>query len=302
MAGARDAFGPAAMKASLKLFTELFLLPGLAAVLPWRWCFRLFMRVARGRRLYPEVQWMLRGARSANVVDNEEEWRTALRMTRIFSYADLFLSMFRSDRWLARHVDVAGSWPPGAFLAVTYHWGAGMWALRHLKLHGKRTAFLSIRFDRATFHDSRLRYWYGLLRTRETARAGGGAGVIFTGGSSVRIAAAHRTDICVMALLDVAPKPAQATAQVMLLGRPARLRRGLARLAIEEKIPVVTFCMNLDRESGRLQLRIDKPLTAPTEDGLMRELAANFQSALEQDPCAWHSWSEVEFFLDPVDA
>jgi len=88
----------------------------------------------------------------------------------------------------------------------------------------------------------------------------------------------------------------------VLLGRPARLRRGLARLAIEHNIPVVTFCMNLDRESGRLKLRIDNLLTASTEDGLMGELAANFQSALEQDPCAWHSWSEVQCFLDPVDA
>lgn len=290
------------MKASLKLFTELFLLPGMAALLPWRWCFSLFRRAARGRRLYPEVEWMLRGARSANVVDHEEEWRCALRLTRIFSYADLYLSMFRTDRWLAKHVDVAGSWPQGAFLAVTYHWGAGMWALRHLKAHGKRTAFLSIRFDRATFHDSRLRYWYGLLRTRETARAGGGAGVIFTGGSSARIAAAYRESVCVMALADVAPKPTQATAPVMLLGRPARLRRGLARLAIEQDIPVVTFCMHLDRATGRLKLRIDDPLTASTEDGLMRELAANFQSALDQDPCAWHSWSEVQCFLDPVDA
>lgn len=288
------------MKASLKLFTELFLLPGMAALLPWRWCLRLFRRAARGRRLYPEVEWMLRGARSANAVDHEEEWRYALRLTRIFSYADLFLSMFRTDRWLARHVDVTGSWPEGAFLAVTYHWGAGMWALRHLKMHGKRTAFLSIRFDRATFRDSGLRYWYGRLRMRETSRAGGGAPVIYTGGSSDRIAAAHRDNVCVMALLDVAPKPTQATAPVMLLGLPARLRRGLARLAIERNIPVVTFCMNLDRASGRLKLRIDQPLTAPTEDGLMRELAANFQSALEQDPCAWHSWSEVQLFLDPA--
>lgn len=290
------------MKASLKLFTELFLLPAMAALLPWRWCLPLFRRVARGRRLYAEVDWMLRGAHSAGVVDNEEEWRSALRLTRIFSYADLYLSMFRTDRWLARHVDVTGNWPQGAFLAVTYHWGAGMWALRHLRAHGKRTAFLSIRFDRSTFHDSRLRYWYGLLRTRETARAGGGAGVIFTGGSSAEIAAAHRENVCVMALVDVPPKPTQATAPVVLLGRPARLRRGLARLAIEQNIPMVSFRMNLDRESGRLKLWIDEPLTASTEDGLMGELAANFQAALDEDPCAWHSWSDVQCFLDPVEA
>jgi hypothetical protein len=288
------------MKASLKLFTELFLLPGIAALLPWRWCFPLFRRFARGRRLYPEVEWMLRGALGAGVVDNEDEWRYRLRLTRIFSYADLYLSMFRTDRWLDKHVEVTGNWPQGAFLAVTYHWGAGMWALRHLRAHGKRTAFLSIRFDRATFQHSRLRYWYGLLRTRETSRAGGGAGVIFTGGSSAMIAAAHRKDVCVMALLDVPPQPHQASSPVTLLGRPARLRNGLARLAVEERIPVVTFRMNLDRETGKLKLLIGSAMPPTTEDGLMPELAQSFESALEQDPCAWHSWSEVQLYMEPA--
>ena len=162
VAGARDSGFDAAMRSTAKLFVELFLLPGLAAILPWRWSFRLFRGVANGRRLYPEVEWMVRGARSAGAADDEEGWRSALRLTRLFSFADLYLSMFRSDRWLRRHVDVSGNWPRGAFLAVTYHWGAGLWALRHLKAHGKRTAFLSIRFDRATFQHSRLRYWYAL--------------------------------------------------------------------------------------------------------------------------------------------
>jgi hypothetical protein len=286
------------MTAAMKTFLELFLLPGMAAILPWRWTFRLFQRVARSRILYPEVEWMVRGARDAGALENEEEWRSALRLTRIFSFADLYLSMFRGDRWMKQHVDVVGSWPEGAFLAVTYHWGAGMWALRHLKAHGKRSAFLSVRFDRATFQNSRLRYWYGLLRTRETSRAGGGAGVIFTGGSSAKIAAAQKGNVCVTALLDVPPKPDQASAPVVLFGRPARLRRGLARIAMEEGIPVVTFRMNLDRDSGRLKLRIDETLRASTESELIEELASSFRSAIAQDPCSWHGWSEVQCYFE----
>ena len=53
---------------------------------------------------------------------------------------------------------------------------------------------------------------------------------------------------------------------------------------------------------GRRTPTVDNPSSALTEDALMRELATHFQSALEQDLCAWHSWSEVEWFLDPVDA
>jgi hypothetical protein len=285
------------MKRSLRTFLELFLVPGMAAVLPWAWCFRLFQRVARSGRLYPEVAWMLQGARDIGMVDDEQKWRSALRLTRIFSFADLYLSMCRSDRWLRRYVDVSGSWPEGAFMAVTYHWGAGLWALRHLRASGKRTAFLSIRFDRAMFQHSRLRYWYALLRTRETARAGGGAPTIFTGGSSARIAAAYQQNVCVAALLDVPPKPEQASVPILLFGRPAHLRRGLARVAIDGTIPVVTFAMNLDRQTGRLKLRIEGPLPAQTEAELMQHMTASFCRALERDPAAWHGWGEVQLYL-----
>lgn len=290
------------MRASVKSFVELFLLPGMAALLPWPWCFRLFRRVAASRRLYPEVDWMLRCAREIGMAQDEREWRSALRLTRIFSFADLYLSMFRSDRWMRKYVDVSGQWPEGAFLAVTYHWGAGMWALRHLKAQGKRSSFLSIRFDRTMFGNSPVRYWYALLRTRETARAGGGVETIFTGGSAGRIASAHKDNICVTALLDVPPKPDQASVPVLLFGRPARLRRGLARVAIDEKIPVVMFSMHLDRETGRLKLRIDGPLPAANETELMQHMAADFCSALDRDPESWHGWGEVQFYLREAQA
>jgi hypothetical protein len=290
------------MRAAVRTFVELFLLPGMAAVLPWPWCFRLFRRAAASPRLYPEVDWMLRCAREIGMAQDAGAWRSALRMTRIFSFADLYLSMFRSDRWMRKYVDVSGQWPEGAFLAVTYHWGAGMWALRHLKSLGKRSSFLSIRFDRSTFHGSPLRYWYALLRTRETARAGGGVDTIFTGGSAERIAAAHRDDVCVTALLDVPPKPDQASVPVLLFGRPAHLRRGLARVAIDEKIPVVMFSMHLDRATGRLKLRIDGPLPAANEAELMQAMAADFSSTLDRDPESWHGWGEVQYYFREAQA
>lgn len=282
----------------MRTFVELFLLPGMAAILPWRWCFKLFRRVAQSRYLYPEVEWMVRGARAAGALGNEEEWRSALRLTRLFSFADLYLSMFRGKRWIDKHVDVIGAWPDGAFLAVTYHWGAGLWALRHLTAQGKRTRFLSIRFDRATFQNSRLRYWYGLLRTLETSRAGGGAGIIFTGGSRAEISQALKEGDCVMALFDVPPAPDQASAPAFLFGRPARVRPGLARLAADEQNPVVVFRMHLDRESGRLKLHIDPVKRDGSEAELLELMVSGFRSAIDDDPCSWHSWSEAECYLE----
>jgi hypothetical protein len=280
----------------LKVFLEIFLLPSLAAILPWPLCFRVFRRIADRGELYPEVEYLARGAHSVEPITDLPAWRRACRLLRLFSFADLYLSMFRGERWMKRYVDVDGHWPEGAFLAVTFHWGAGMWALRHLRASGKRTAFLSLRFDRGTFHHALLRYWYALLRSRETRRAGG-APVIYTGGSSEQIRQALRQNTCVAALLDVPPRDGRSWLPVELFGRPARLPRGLVRLASEERIPVVSFAMNLDRQTGRLKLRI-RPLCSGSERELMDELSREFRALLAEDPPAWHGWADVQLFFE----
>lgn len=281
----------------MRSFFELFLLPGIAAVLPWPLCFRLFRRAARCSYLYPEVDHLVDNARTVQTMQDVQAWAAACRFTRIFMVADLYLSMFRSDRWLDKYVDVEGEWPESPFLALTFHWGAGMWALRHLRATGKRTAFLSLRYDRGTFNHALIRYWYALLRTRETERAGGKP-VIYTGGSSANIRQALQDNTCVAALLDVPPGEHQSALPVELFGRRAYFPRGLTRLATQENIPIVVFAMNLNRESGRLKLTIKRPLATNDETKLMESLASEFRVLLGQDSPAWHGWGHVQLYFE----
>jgi hypothetical protein len=56
--------------------------------------------------------------------------------------------------------------------------------------------------------------------------------------------------------------------------------------------------MHLDRESGRLKLQIDPVKRNWSEAELLDLLVSGFRNAIDDDPCSWHSWSEVECYLD----
>ena len=90
---------------------ELVLLPGLAAVLPWRCCFWIFKKLARQPWLYRESsEKALTEARQRGWVQDSQRWLTERRLTTLVDHADHYLARTRSNAWLRRHVDVVGDW------------------------------------------------------------------------------------------------------------------------------------------------------------------------------------------------
>ena len=123
-------------KAFIRDLLELVLIPGLAAVLPWPLCFRVFRSIA-GR-----CQWLYRSAcdpalqqahaRGMVADDQQGLWLARRRLTILIDHADLYLAATRSNAWMQRYLTVSGHWPAGdqAGVLCMFHWGAGMWALR----------------------------------------------------------------------------------------------------------------------------------------------------------------------------
>ena len=57
-----------------------------------------------------------------------------LRLTRVADYADLWVSLTRSDRWMAKHLRVdAPTTLAAPALFVTFHYGGGWWLTRYLR-------------------------------------------------------------------------------------------------------------------------------------------------------------------------
>src|SRR5207249_8292228 len=79
-------------------------------------------------------------------------WAAAYRLIQLIDRADMWLSRFRSDRWIDHHLEVEGdAWPDRPFVGITFHYGAGLWSIRHLCPNGRRASFLSLRFEPGFF-------------------------------------------------------------------------------------------------------------------------------------------------------
>ncbi|MEO7549051.1 MAG: hypothetical protein ABIT82_11545, partial [Ramlibacter sp.] len=83
---------------------EIALVPGLAAILPWPLCYRLFQRISRYDLLYRhECHAALEHARARGWVRGDPaQWLADCRLITLIDNADFFLSRFRGDRWMDR--------------------------------------------------------------------------------------------------------------------------------------------------------------------------------------------------------
>ena len=122
------------LRRELSDLLEVVLFPGLAAALPWSLCFRLFKRMSRWKFLYREsCEKALAEAGKRGFAPDPAAWLAQRRLVTLVDHADHYLTRTRSDAWMKRHLSVEGDWPAPdqASLQLTFHWGAGMWALRH---------------------------------------------------------------------------------------------------------------------------------------------------------------------------
>jgi len=278
--------------------------PSIAAALPSHARFRLLSRVAASDRVVlPDeaAAWAqavrfgyARLPESGTSPVAETTWRRAWRLVQLVDHTDLFVATTRGAGWFERDADIAGAWPEagpaaGPFLAVTYHWGAGLGSLAHLARAGLRAHFLSIRIRDEDFAADPWRLRYMKLRIRATERAAG-APVIYTGEASAHIVAAFAAGENVVALCDVPAAPGRSAIATTVGAMRLTMPLGLIRLACERRVPVVTFAAGLDRTTGRRHLAIDEARTFADPAALAAALAARFESLLARDPAAWHQW------------
>jgi hypothetical protein len=289
-------------------------IPLAAALLPRRAGFALLARAAASDRVRHacEAQALENAKRLIGVlpaidgVDPRIDGRAWLRDWKLLQFvdnADLFLSATRGERWIVRNVDVLGAWPTRSpFLALSSHWGAGLWALREMRRAGHRARFLLLRVDRDALAADRAYLAYIGARIRAVERATG-APVIYTGGAASEIDAAWRKGTAVVALCDAPPPPGRST----LDGHAGRLAftmpSGLMRLACERRMPVVWFAARVDRRTGRRRLEIETARVYADPRSMADSIAARLAALIASDSAAWHMWPYASQLIgEPVEA
>jgi len=279
---------------------ELFLIPGIALALPWPLCFRLFRWLASTPWLYRnETEAAVQRAGKFMPIADPDAWASAYRLVRLVDHADLYLSRLRGDRWPRRYLHLQGpDWPTGGpVLAITFHWGAGLWGLRHLRARKQRVSGLARRFEENDFSDAPLQKLYARLRTAETVKACGAPLIYADGRSILKIRQALASTTSVVALFDVVAPDRRHALEVSFLGRTALFPRGVLFAALTAKAPVVAFRVALDRNNGHRTLIVSRPLVVKSEQELLDKLIAQLEEAIRDDPAAWHHWPGVDAFF-----
>ncbi|MEP7084734.1 MAG: hypothetical protein ABI854_08355 [Betaproteobacteria bacterium] len=274
------------------------LLPAAAAILPWTLGFRLLRRFARNADLFPELtEAACNGALTVSPIEDVTAWKQRYRLIRLVDHCDMFLLRTRSRRWLRKHADVQGEWPSkGPFIAMSFHWGQGIWALADLHSIGPPVRLLAARLDKSEFGDDWVSYAYARSRNR-TVELAAGAPIIYVGGARRQLESALADGHIVLALYDLPPTAGHSTLLTRVCERVIKLPSGLASLAAASGVPIVPFSLGIDYETGRRQLRIEEPFLPADAQEFADRLAVSLTRLIRMDTAAWHLSSHAPHFF-----
>ena len=275
--------------AQLRTFRETIYWPALAALQPWSRGFSRLDWIARRDDVYAaSTAEAVAGARSYAPIENEQDWKRRYRLTRLVDHCDMFLIRSRGRRWFDSYVRVEGEFPrTGPYIAMTFHWGAGLWAIAQMHATGVPVHFVAARVIREHFHGDAVAYRYALARNQTVERAGG-APVIYTGGASAAIESALSAGHAVVALYDIPAPMSSSTLSTTVYGRRVELPAGMANIAMRTGVPVVGFDMGLDYLSGHRRLHIDPAFRPASAQEFADRLGRTMTRLLTTDSAAWH--------------
>ena len=278
---------------------ELELLPRAIAALPWRLGHRVARWLARIPALYrAPVAAAVASAARHGWCDDTARFAREQRALRLVDHADLHLSRARGEAVRGAHVRTIGAWPAGdaPILAITVHWGVGLFGIASLAATGRRIACLSTRLDEAHVRHDPVLLRYGRARLAEVERVAG-AKLIYAGHGARPFLRAIERGESLLALIDVPPDAVGGAARVRLLDRDAWLPSGLVKLAAKTRLPVVFFAVELDAASGDRIVRIAEPFVVEDRDGAMQRLADGLDACIRRSPPAWTFWPFADAFF-----
>lgn len=268
-------------------------LPVLAARLPWAVFYRFSYWMCRWPWLFNEgADAALEAARAHGLADQPAVWLRRFRWTRLVDHVDASLSTRRGDDWMDRHLQVSGDWPSGPCLAVTFHLGAGLWAIRHLRRRGRPVAFVSAPLPQG--EGTRARHERAGL---EEVQRIGGSPAIHTGGGFQKICAQLATGTSVVALIDVPEAAARSRQAVQFLGRAARFPSGLIEAARLSQVPLAVFVCFPDSDTGQRRLQITH--VDPSCADALQAVIGVLERHLRQASWDWHFWHLTGTFMLP---
>ena len=273
-----------------------FVVPALAALLPWALAWRWLRVWARfnGGPFDEAARAALTVAPQYTQVGDPQKFLAAVRLIWLMDYCDLYLSITRWRRsWQPWHVTCSGSWPQhGAFIAAGFHFGTCHWVFKTLAAANHDSTVISVRWDRGDFKNHPMRYQYGRLRYWDMQRLGRRP-VAYRPGIKEKLKDALRSGTAVVGLIDLPPRMAPRGQQaVRLLDQNVSLPDGVIAIAREAGVPVVPYWMEFNPESGTRRFCIGEPLDPTDIRATLQSMAGILDRQIRRSPHAWFFWPE----------
>lgn len=291
----------AVCKRELRDLLSLWLLPGLAAVLPWRVCVRIYWWFSASRLILREEVSGSRGGRQTLGLDAfDVDFDRRFRFGFLLEHADLFRALGWGWRGLARTMPLAPESDREACggLCFFFNFNQGLPALASLRANGYPVYLVYRRLDGRPAGVGWLRYGYMRLRLRMVARVCGNSG-IGTGGARARIAEVIAAGGLVCVAADTPPRSGTGLVSVAMPGgRVGYWRSGVLKLALESSAPLRCFDIDLCWRTGMRQLRLRRLEPPASIDALAADLNGRFLDLYGRLSELWFYWPAPQGFFE----
>jgi len=280
--------------------SELLGVPMLACALPWPWFYVAARQLSRINRLYrTETDQALAAAAATGLFETDHIWRRHYRLNKLIDAVDPWLSRSRGEAWVTKYVDVEGRWPEAPFAAVSLHWGTGLWALHHMRMHAAEVSMVLRPFAEWGGAFSAPMRMYLQRYEQEIARAGG-APITPTGsGLTQRVEDVFEQGRNLLVLLDVPKGNNREPIPIDFLGQPTYFASGMINMVLGLDRPLVPYAIGVDFASGKRKLRIGSPVSGMQTAAAMDQMAKFFDPIVREQPASWHFWPLYSKFLSP---
>lgn len=289
-----------AIKRELRDLLSLWLVPGLAALLPWHWCVRLYWQLAGSRLLMREEVAGSRGGRQMlGLRPDDPEFDRRFRFGFLLEHADVYRALGRGWRGLARTMPLQRHDGDAAIggLCFFFNFNQGLPALAALREAGYQVHLVYRSLSARPEGVGYLRYAYMRLRLHMVAVVCGNRG-IGTGGARERIAATIANGGLVCVAADTPPRPGTGLVQVRFPGdRQAWWRSGVLKLALQLPGPRRCFSVHLDWTTRQRSLNLVLLPSSQRLDELVATLNDEFLASLSQQPELWFYWPGPQGFF-----
>lgn len=284
---------------------QFFILPGVAALLPWRLGWRWLKYWAqRVDGPFDEPAQAATGIAPRYLeIGSAQKFAARVRLLWLMDYCDLYLSITRWRRsWRPWHVARRGAWPQGAFIAAGFHHGTCHWVFKSLAEDGHDSMVISVRWTREQYRGYPLRYWYGRLRYWDMARLGRKP-VAYRPGIRDLLAKTLADSAAVVGLIDLPPRMApRGQHPLRMLDLDLSLPEGVVAIAREAGVPIVPYWMEFDDDMYRRCFCVGEPIDASDTDAALSQLAVILDRQIRSAPAAWFFWSELPQWVEDARA